>query len=497
MQRPSTECSTEEIRRFADRLGHGVAGSELDRIAELVDSELDSYMTLTGERPPRSPSDHPQDVTIDPGAEADPYNAFLATFTLDGAETGPLDGLDVALKDNTAVAGVPTTCGSRVFETAVPSEHATVVDRLRTAGGRIVGKTNMDEMAYGPTSETSQFGPVRNPVDREHVAGGSSSGSAAAVAAGEVDVALGTDTGGSVRIPSSLCGIVGVKPSYGAVSRSGIVDAAPSMDHVGSIAPDVATAARVLDAVVGSDPRDPASAAADRLGATTDAVDDPPALETCSFGLPSELFADHVDEGVEARVRAVVDELTDAGATVETVSLPTVPALETVWKAIVNTELAAMFLASGAPVARRRSVDTAWYDAAADAVAARGHAFGETVRAMTIAGTWILDRGNGRQYTRALEIRERFTAELDRALEGHDALLSPTTPATAPTVSADSDARRVPLAYNTRPADLAHVPAVSLPAGRVDGLPIGLQLYGQRYEDAALLGVARAIERRV
>ena len=495
MDAPSTACDPEAVRRLANRLGHGVSDGELDRIAALVDSEVTSYATLMEERPARSRPDHPRDVTIDPGSEADPHNAFLATFALDGAETGPLAGLDVALKDNVAVAGVPTTCGSRVFETAVPGEHATVVDRLRAAGATVVGKTNMDEMAYGPTSETSQFGPVRNPVDREHVAGGSSSGSAAAVATGAVDVAVGTDTGGSVRIPSSLCGVVGVKPSYGAVSRSGVVDAAPSMDHVGPIARDLTTAARALDAMVGADSRDPASAAAERLGATTDGVEDPPALDACSFGVPEALFGEHVDDAVETRIRAVVDDVADAGATVEPVSLPGVPTLETVWKAIVNTELAAMFLASGAPVARRRSVDTDWYDAAADAVAARGDAFGETVRAMTTAGAWILEKEDGRPYTRALERREQFTAVLDRELAEHDALLSPTTPATAPTVSTDADTRRVPLAYNTRPADLAHVPAVSLPAGRVDGLPIGLQLYGRRYEDAALLGVARAVER--
>lgn len=487
--------SPEDLRRLADRLGHGVTESELDRIADFVNSELDSYVALTSDRPPRIPSEPPRDVTIEPGSEADPYNAFLATFTLKGSDTGPLTGLDVALKDNTAVAGVPMTCGSRVFENAIPHEHATVVNRLRAAGATVVGKTNMDEMASGPTSETSQFGPVLNPADRDHVAGGSSAGSGAAVAADEVDLALGTDTGGSVRIPSSLCGTVGVKPSYGAISRAGVVDAAPSMDHVGVMTGDVSTAARALDAIVGPDPRDPASAAADRLSAASDAVDDLPALADYSFGLPEELFGDHVDDAVEARIRETVDELVDAGAAVETVSLPTVPALETVWKAIVNTELAAMFLTSGAPVARRRGVDTAWYDAAADAIAARGHRFGETVRAMTIAGAWILDSGDGRQYTRALEVRENFTAEVDRALSNHDALLSPTTPATAPEVSEGADTRRVPLAYNTRPADLAHVPAVSLPVERVDGLPVGLQLYGSRYEDAALLGVARAIER--
>lgn len=493
---PPSPISPSRVSRLAESLGHGGNQGELDPLVRRVGAEIDGYARLDsiyGE-PPRPGA--PQSITIRPGADADPLNAFLATFRLSGADRGPLSGYDVAVKDNVAVAGVPMTCGSRVFEAATPDGHATVVDRLREAGAAIVAKTNMDELAYGPTSETSQFGPVRNPSDRDHVAGGSSSGSAAAVAAGSVDIALGTDTGGSVRIPSSLCGVVGVKPSYGAVSRSGVVDLAPSLDHVGPLARDVETAAAALDAMTGFDSRDPITGRANLSSASAAAaVADSPALADCTFGLPQELFADHVDRAVEDRVREVADDLTAAGATVEPVSLPMVPDLAAVWKAIVNVELATTFLTRGAPVARRHAVDVGWYDAAADAVAEREHAFGETVRAMTIAGAHLLDRDGGKTYTRALALRERFADSVDDTLSEYDALLSPTTPATAPRLDEDGDERRVPLAYNTRPADLASVPAVSLPAGAVDGLPLGVQLYGRRDEDAALLGVARTVER--
>jgi len=487
--RPSTRLSAERVRSLATRLGHAVSDDEAERVRADIDASAVVETLSSG----RQQSAAPSDVTINPGAAADPHNAFLATCTLAG-DDGPLSGMTVAVKDNIAVAGVPMTCGSRVLEHAVPGEHATVVDRLLGAGATLAGKTNMDEMAYGPTSETSQFGPVSNPADADHVAGGSSSGSAAAVAAGDVDVALGTDTGGSVRIPSSLCGTVGFKPSYGAVSRAGVVDSAPTMDHVGPIAPDIETAALCYDAIAGPDRRDPATAAADALASATTAVADPPALSDCSFGVPAAFFTERVEAAVEDRIRSVIERLEAAGATVEPVSLPMVPSLEAVWKTVANVELAAMLWCRFTPVARRRGADPAWYGAAADALQSRGHEFGETIRAATVAGAQLLTRGLGRRYTRALTVCERFATEVDETLDGHNALLGPTTPTPAPVLSPESDARRVPLAYNTRPADIAHVPAVSLPAGRVDGLPIGLQLYGHRGQDASLLGVSKAIE---
>ena len=486
--------SADRVRSLAARLGHGVDDAEIERLIERVGADVDAVSAVDRLTCGRRQSATPSDVTIDPGPDADPHNAFLTTCTLPGADDGPLSGTTVAVKDNIAVAGVPMTCGSRVLEHAVPERHATVVDRTLAAGGTLVGKTNMDEMAYGPTGETSQFGPVHNPADPNHVAGGSSSGSAAAVAAGDVDVALGTDTGGSVRIPSSLCGTVGFKPSYGAVSRAGVVDAAPTMDHVGPIAPDVETAARCFDAIVGSDASDPTTAGADRLRSATTAVADPPSLSECSFGVPGAFFDDHVDDAVAERIRATIDDLEAGGATVEPVSLPTVPSLEAVWRTVVAVELAVTLWCRFAPVARRRGADPAWYGAAADALANRGHELGETVRSTTIAGAHLLTHGDGRRYARALTICRQFTAEIEEALSAHDALLGPTTPAPAPELSAGGDVRRVPLAHDTRPADVAHVPAVSLPSGRVDDLPIGLQLCGHRDEDASLLGVARAVE---
>ncbi|MFB6105817.1 MAG: amidase [Halobacteriaceae archaeon] len=497
MPMPLSDLSPERVRELAAQLGGDLSRDEAERYADRIAADLAGYAALDDLWRDVDRDRAPADVTVDPGPDEDPHNAYLATFEM-GDGSGPLADLDVALKDNVAVAGVPLTCGSRVFEHATPGRHATVVRRLLDAGATLVGKTNMDELAYAPTGETSQFGSTSNPADPDHVAGGSSSGSGAAVGAGDVDAALGTDTGGSVRIPASFCGVVGFKPSYGVVPRTGVVDLSYSLDHVGVLARDVETAARTVDAMAGPDYRDQPSANARRVDLPTAPALDDVALDEVSLGMPRELCGDHVDDAVRSHVEDVVDDLSDRGVDVDPVSLPTVEDAVAVWNAVVNVELASSLLASGVPVARRQSVDPTWYDAAADAVAARGHAFGEKVRETTIVGAHLLDRYGGRHYTRAQAVRDRLRAEVDDALDGRDALVSPTMPTTAPALGEHRRADRpVPLAFNTRPADLAHVPAVSLPCGTVDDLPVGLQLYGGRYQDGHLLGVASAVADRL
>jgi amidase/aspartyl-tRNA(Asn)/glutamyl-tRNA(Gln) amidotransferase subunit A len=496
----TTDLTTEQLRELAGTVGLPLGG-EATRLAEAVSEELAGYDALPGLAAPRGMDDPVGGVTLDPGPDADPLNAFLATFDPPEPGAGPLDGLEVAVKDNTAVAGVPMTCGSRVFESAVPGRHATVVRRLIEAGAAVVGKTNMDELAYGPTGETSAFGPVANPADREHVAGGSSSGSAAAVAAGEVDAALGSDTGGSVRIPASFCGAVGVKPSWGLVPRTGVVELAYTLDHVGPIARDVRTAAELLDAISGPDPGDPSSGDADRPeGTAVCAVADPPSPGELSVGLPEELFAE-TEPAVEEQVRGVIADLEAAGATVEPVSVPTVSDAVHVWNAVTNVEFADTLRSGLVPVRRRVALDPTWQDAAAGALAARAGEFGPVVRRKALVGAALLER-DGRAYVRARTLCDRLAREFAAALEGRDALLAPTMPVTAPELGAwaagsYSSGPDVPLAYNTRPADLAGIPAVSVPAGDLEGLPVGLQAVGARHDDHALLGVARALERLI
>lgn len=506
------------VRAFAEQLG--VPVEEFDDVAAAFDVPGD-YGALQAVE---AETDRlPTDVTIDPGIGADEYNAFLSTFTLaDNEATGdegdaPLAGLDVAVKDNIAVAGVPLTAGATAFADATPATHAPVVARLLDAGATITGKTNMDELAYGPTGETGGFGPTRNPRQDAHVAGGSSAGSGAAVAAGAVDAALGTDTGGSVRIPASFCGVVGYKPSFGAVPRAGVVPFAPSLDQVGVLASSVRTAARVGDAIVGPDVSDPVTRGTPVDDLATAAAE-PPDVDDCSFGLAEEFLGPHVDPAVRGRVEQAVDALEAAGARVEHVSVPRFDETADAWDAIANVEFATV-LAAGLSPFGGVGVDDAWH---ADVAAVRpaDRAFCDRVVENALDGAALVAESGGTVYHRALAECERFADGYRKALSDHDALLAPTMPVTAPAVgewplsSGHDEPRnervgdgrehreradvvtgdRPPLSVNVRQANLLGTPAVSVPCGRERGLPVGLQLLGAVGEDATLLGVARAVE---
>ena len=495
-----TDHSPERARELASEFGFTLGPEEADRYAAAIDSSIPGYDRLDELSTPRRHDDGVVGAVFDPGRDRDPFNAFTSLF--EPPETdGELSDLNVAVKDNMAVAGVPMTCGSRVFESAIPARHATVVRRLLDSGVALRGKTNMDELAYGPTGETSGYGPIANPTDENHVAGGSSSGSAAAVASGRLDAALGSDTGGSVRIPASFCGVVGFKPTWGMIPRTGMVELAYTLDHVGPLAKDVRTAARVFDAISGVDPGDPSSQRAARVEAeATDSVDEPPGIPELSFGLPSELFADHVDDAVENHLRDAAAELAAAGAEVEEVSIPLIDDSVDVWNGITNVEFADTLRSDLVPLRRRVSMDPTWHDAAASALRTRGEAFGAVVRRKATVGAKLIDDGGG-AYVRARTVADRIADQFAAAIEGHDALLAPTMPVTAPAIGewtpyfTDAETDTVPLAYNTRPADLAGVPAVTIPWGRIDGLPVGLQLVGPAFDDHKLLGIARSLER--
>lgn len=505
MGSPDYSITPEVVSDLADGLGFAPTESEAERLADALNEDLPGYATLddiVDEGEPTEPE--PADVVFDPGPDDDPLNAFVTACRFERHVEGRLSGVHVAVKDNIALAGVPMTSGSRVFEDVVPGRNAAVVERLLEAGATLVGKTNMDELAYGPTSETSQYGAVVNPHDEGHVAGGSSSGSAAAVAAGRCDAALGTDTGGSVRIPAAFCGVVGFKPTWGTVPRDGVVDLAWTLDHVGTLAPDVETAALVFDVVGGADARDPSSAAATRLpfGDVVGRVADPPSLSECTFAVPDELLDDHVSDDVRERVESVVDDLEAADASVRSASLPTVSESVHAWSAVVNVELATKLARRGVPVGRPGPFDLDLVDAAADALEREGDGFGDVVQANAVLGAYLLGAHDGRHYVRGRNVCARISREFAAALDDVDALVSPTMPVTAPEQGAwggyfDDDGLDVPLAFNTRPADMAGVPAVSLPAGRVDGLPVGLQLMGPRFGDADLLRTAEAVERHL
>lgn len=495
---PLSPVSARWILEVGATMDFGLSEADAERFARRINEEIDGYEALDA----LSESDVDDSLSIhDVDVDDDPHNAYITSFSTEGGD-GPLRGVDVAVKDNLAVAGVPMTCGSRVFEGVVPRRNATVVDRLVDAGAQLVGKTNMDELAYGPTSETSAFGVVTNPADNERVAGGSSSGSAAAVAEGSATLAIGSDTGGSVRIPASFCGVVGFKPSWGAVPRDGFVDLAYTLDHIGTLASDVETAALGFDVIGGYDVRDPSSALARKIpvGSCADGLVDAPDPTTLSFGIPDELLGTHVSDTVRERFEDTIATLESAGATVESVRLPTVDDAVFVWNAVTNVEFAASLRRRGLPLGRPGPFDFSRLDAAAGRQATAGAGFGDVVQERALVGAVLLERYDGRHYTRARNVCSTLAEEFDDALDGHDALIAPTMPVVAPKIgkhephSYDSDDDiDVPLAYNTRPANLAGVPALTVPDG-ADGLPVGVQFMAGRYEDATLLRIARTFE---
>ena len=426
-----------------------------------------------------------------------------------GEPTGPLAGVPVALKDNMCTRGVPTTCSSRMLEGWCPPYDATVVRRLRSAGAVIVGKTNLDEFAMGSSTENSAFGPTRNPHDTTRVPGGSSGGSAAAVAAGFAPLALGSDTGGSIRQPAALCGAVGLKPTYGAVSRYGLVAFASSLDQIGPIASTVADAAACYEAISGHDPLDSTS---------IDGVRDPVVdtldggVEGLRVGVLAELCAasarvrgaeglDGVSavEGVAADVTARVDDaaaaLEAAGATVTAVSVPSAVLGLSAYYLVTSAE-ASSNLARYDGVRYGLRVDAA--NAAEMNVNSRSAGFGAEVKRRIMLGTYALSAGYyDAFYGKALRVRTLMLREFATAYEDIDLLLGPTAPTTAFELGAKT-ADPLLMYLNdvcTIPSNLTGHPAVSVPFGRGDdGLPVGVQLMGPALSEPVLLRAAAVLE---
>ncbi len=470
----------EAVERTAERFG-----------IDLDDEALSGYVTqgetvrgqVTGV-PSETPTSDPA-RNVRPGDDAN--DAFLYRFDLGGG-SGPLSDLDVAVKDNFAVAGVEMTCGSAAvsFE---PPYSATVVERLVDAGASVVGTTNMDEFAYFTTGETCAHGPVDNPAAPDRVPGGSSAGSAAAVAAGDVDVALGSDTGGSVRIPASFCGVVGLKPTHGAVPRFGFADLAPSLDHVGPLAADVERAARAFEGVAGPTPADPSTLGTDPATDVASAVEAD--VADLSVGVVQPAL-DVSTDGVVAATEAAAAELTAAGATVERTDVAGYGAAPVALLGISGAEFAALFDGSGVVYGTGTGYAEPWREAVASL---DGSDLGENVRDQLLVGTALRRGDDGAAYVHAQSVRRAFTAAVDHALDTYDALLTPTTPITAPpfgAVTAPEDLLET--IANTAPFDLTGHPALSVPHGTVDGRPVGVQVVADRHDEPTAVGVAATLE---
>jgi aspartyl-tRNA(Asn)/glutamyl-tRNA(Gln) amidotransferase subunit A len=436
-------------------------------------------------------------------AEADAADRRLAAARDGGpaalAASAPLLGVPVALKDLVSVAGGQCTAGSRILEGYLAPYDAHITERLREAGAVILGKTNMDEFAMGSSTEHSAFGPTANPWALDRVPGGSSGGSAAAVAAYHAPLSIGTDTGGSIRQPAALCGIVGMKPTYGRVSRYGIVAFASSLDQIGPFARDARDAAALLHAIAGRDDRDSTSSPEPVPAALVDLPtgDDEAAagLRGKRLGLPREYFVAGMEPGVEARVRDAVAALEAAGAIVDEVSLPhTAYGLATYY--IVAPAEASANLARYDGL--RFGPHHAEGDVLANYLATRGRGFGAEVKRRVMLGTYALSAGYyDAFYLKAQKVRTLIKADFDALwAAGYDALVAPTSPTVAfrfgdrladPVAMYLSDAC-------TLPVNMAGLPGISIPCGLSEGLPVGLQLIGAPWSEAGLFGLARGYE---
>jgi len=409
-----------------------------------------------------------------------------------GEDPGPLAGVPVALKDNLCTRGVLTTCSSRILEGWLPPYDATVVERLGLAGAIAIGKTNLDEFAMGSSTENSAFGPTRNPHDLTRVPGGSSGGSAAAVAAGFAPLALGSDTGGSIRQPAALCGVVGIKPTYGRVSRYGLIAFASSLDQIGPLAPTVADAAALLEVIAGHDPLDSTSVAEPSPGLVERLGD---GVEGLRIGVVAELMGEGVDPDVRRRVEAAAEVLAGAGAKVEEASVPA-----------VAYGLSAYYLIAPAEASSNLArYDGVRYGLRVDApttgamnVATRTAGFGAEVKRRIMLGTYALSAGYyDAYYGKAQRVRTLIVRDFAAAYQSFDLLLSPTAPTTAfPLGAKAADPLTMYLSdVCTIPSNLAGDPAVSVPFGAGDdGLPIGVQVLAPALAEVTMLRAAAVLE---
>ena len=495
MAATSTDVTRLHAHEMASALRAGttssreLAGAHLD-LAERQDRGLNAWLTIDRARALE---------------EADAADARLARARADGAGAldalHPLLGVPIALKDLVSVKGGQCTAGSRILEGYRAPYDAHITERLRDVGAVILGKTNMDEFAMGSSTEHSAFGPTANPWALDRVPGGSSGGSAAVVAAYHAPLSVGTDTGGSIRQPAALTGIVGLKPTYGRVSRYGIVAFASSLDQIGPFARDARDAAALLHAIAGRDERDSTSSpvavpdALLRLPAGDDEAAD--GLRGKRFGLPREYFVSGMEPGVEARVREAVAALEAAGATVEDVSLPhTEYGLATYY--IVAPAEASANLARYDGIRFGPRLGEVGGDVLSGYLATRGQGFGPEVKRRIMLGTYALSAGYyDAYYLKAQKVRTLIKGDFDALwAQGFDALVAPTSP----TVAFRFGARMAdPVSMYlsdacTLPVNMAGLPGVSIPAGLSEGLPVGLQLIGAPWSEPALFTIARGYE---
>ena len=471
-----TMCATE----LGGRIKSGevsVAEAAKDALAQInaVEKDINSYVTVLDE-----------DVIMKKAVE-------IQEGIASGMYTGPLAGVPVAIKDNMCTKGILTTCSSRILSNFEPMYTAEAVLNLEKAGALIIGKTNMDEFAMGSTTETSYYGPTRNPWNTGHVPGGSSGGSCAAVAANECSYALGSDTGGSIRQPSSFCGVTGIKPTYGTVSRYGLIAYGSSLDQIGPVAKNVSDCAAILETIATYDPKDSTSVKRESYNFTEALVDD---VKGMRIGIPRDYFGEGLDSEVREAVLAAVNVLKDKGAVVEEFDLSLVEYAIPAYYVIASAE-------ASSNLARFDGVKYGYRAEGYEGLhnmfkKTRSEGFGPEVKRRIMLGSFVLSSGYyDAYYLKALRTKALIKQAFDKAFSSYDVIIAPAAPTTAPAIGDSlSDPIRMYLGdIYTISVNLAGLPGISVPCG-IDskGLPIGIQVIGDCFNENKIIQAAYAYE---
>jgi amidase len=491
--------SVADLRQAAQKLGMNPSDEYLLAVEHIVAPLANAYATLD-ETPDELPAvKYPRGPVHRPQGGENPHGAWYVKTSIKGRPGGKLAGRRVVLKDNVCLAGVPMMIGANLLEGYVPEVDATVVERILDAGGEIVGKAVCEYYCVSGGSHTSESGPVHNPRKRGYSAGGSSSGSAALVAAGDVDMAIGGDQAGSIRIPASHCGIVGLKPTYGLVPYTGIAPLEITLDTCGPMTANVRDNALLLEVIAGPDGIDSRQRGV-QPGRYTDAVDG--GVKSLRVGVMKEGFGHPNSEpDVDAHVSDAAQRLAKLGAVVEQVSVPMHALGFPVWSAIRGDAACVTLLEmNGAGIAHEGLYVTSLLD---HAMGWRGRAdeFADTLKIASIFSAYTLDRYGGHYYAKAQNLRRRVRAAYDAALMAHDLLLMPTVPMKATPIPGkgatpqEITRRSWEPTRNTCPFNVTGHPAISLPCGMEDGRPVGLMLVGRHYAEETIYRAAAAFER--
>lgn len=458
---------------ISDFKNEGSCEEYFEKLYEKIDGKLNAYITLCKK------------------------SAIQSARKVDNDGEGRLSGVPIAIKDSISTKGIKTTCGSHILNGYVPPFDAHVIELLKKEGAIIIGKTNMDEFSMGTSTETSYFGPTKNPCDLDRVPGGSSGGSAATIASGDVPIALGSDTGGSIRCPASFCGIVGLKPTYGLVSRYGLIAYANSLEQIGSMARNVKDCALLLDVISAPDQRD--STQIGSSGGYLESLNGN--IRGLKIGIPEEFFKEGenaIDPDVEKSVHNAISTFEELGAKQKKVKLPNIKYALAAYYVIAMSEASSNLARyDGLRYGLREGKDNDWHTTFSKI---RAEGFGAEVKRRILLGTYALSAGYyGKYYLKALSVRTLIKQDFDFAQKDCDVLIAPTMPTPAFKLGEKIDD---PLSLymadvNTVPINMAGVPSISIPCGFSKKLPIGVQIIGRPFEEKTILNAAYAFEQGV